>query len=55
MAFKIYLKKDIKQEIMEYYQVPNPVEVATLSYSQGCFKHGVFSIPANNVLFIEEI
>jgi len=63
MAFEIYLKKGLQNEIavyMEYLTTPDPnvtkrIEVPALNINNGLLKLGDYQIPLTNILFIKEI
>jgi len=55
MAFTVYLKKDLGQQINNILGTNVKVTtVATLNISDGLLKKGNYYIPVENILFIEE-
>jgi len=56
MSFKIYIKKEIQNEISLYIdQISKVITVNSLNIQNGLLIKGSYQIPINDILFIEEI
>ncbi len=55
MAFEIYLKKEMGNEISYYVNVGKMFTVATLDINYGLLKKGSYQIPLSHILFIKEV
>jgi len=54
MAFKIYLKDDVANQIAVHKPVSKILEVESIDYLNGCITIGNHYIPISNILFIEQ-
>lgn len=55
MAFEIYLKDNIINEIHRYIAISQPITTTTLNIANGLLTKGSHSIPIDHILFIKEI
>lgn len=56
MAFEIYLKKEIGNQIGELFtELPKKITVTTLTISDGLLKKGNYQIPIEHILVIKEV
>jgi hypothetical protein len=62
MAYEVYLKKEIQNQIvayMEFLSTPDPavskkIEVPSLNITNGLIKLGIYQIPLEHILYIKE-
>jgi len=56
MAYKVYLKDNIGNELAGYIEdLPKAFITSTLQITDGLLKKGIYQIPVEHILFIEEV